>query len=161
MVQELLRQKLKDISFSASLPEHVLRQIAAASKITDFPAGAVMFREGDENHNLYLICSGSVALEMSAPDLGCVRVLTLGAGDMVAWSAMLGRGEMSTTAVIDEDTQAISISAPHLLEICEEHQEVGFQIMRRMAQSLCRRLVATRLQLLDLFSDETAAVNKR
>ncbi len=101
-----------------------------------------------------------VALEMSVPERGMVRVLTLGAGDMVAWLALLGHGEMSTTAVSVEDTQAISISAPHLLEICESNPDVGYQIMRRMAQALSRRLVATRMQLLDLFSDETSVASE-
>jgi CRP-like cAMP-binding protein len=158
MQKEQLRQQLKDLAFSAVLPDQVLEQIVAVSSVIDFPAGTVMFREGSVTRTLYIIYRGGVALEMCVPARGCVRLLSLGPGDMVAWSALLGQGEMTTTAVAIEDTQTIAISAPKLLEICEMNHEVGYQVMRRMAQALSQRLVATRLQLLDLYSTESPAV---
>ena len=91
---------------------------------------------------------------MCVPARGCVRLLTVGAGELLAWSALLGRGEMTATATADEDTQVIAIPAPKLLDICESYPEVGYHLMRRLAHALSRRLLATRLQMLDLFSIE-------
>lgn len=153
-----LRQQLQELSFSAVLSEPVLDQIVAVSSLVEFRSGAVLFREGSVIHTLYIICRGGVALEMCVPARGCVRLLSLGPGDMVAWSALLGGGTMTTTAVAIEDTQVIAIAAPELLRICNTHPDVGHQVMRRMAQSLAQRLVATRLQLMDLFSTEPPLV---
>jgi CRP/FNR family cyclic AMP-dependent transcriptional regulator len=158
MQTDQLRQKLKELAFTAGLPDHVIEQISAVSLVIDYPAGTVIFREGHVSHTLHIVSSGCVALDMCVPARGCLRLLSLGPGDMVAWSALLGRGEMTATAVAVEDTQTIAISAPKLLEICELNHNVGYQIMQRMARALSQRLVATRLQLMDLFSTESPTI---
>jgi CRP/FNR family transcriptional regulator, cyclic AMP receptor protein len=152
MEKQQLRELLGELSFSADLPDEILEQIAAVSVVIDYPAGTVLFREGSQNQNLYLICSGSVALEMCVPARGCLRLLSLGPGDMVAWSALLGDGQMTATALVTEDTRVVAASADKLRKICESNHDVGYQLMRRMAEALSRRLLATRLQMLDLFS---------
>ena len=149
-----IRQVLKELAFSAELPDHVLDPIVEAAVVVDYPRGAVLFREGSENHNLYLICEGSVVLEMCVPARGCGRRLSLGPGDMVAWSALLGDGQMTSSALVTEDTQCIAISAKKLRALCESNHELGFYLMQRMALTLSRRLLATRIQLLDVFASE-------
>ncbi len=150
-----LRALLTSLPFSASLPERVVDELAAASLLVDFPGGATIFSEGAENHNLYLICEGRVALEMCVPARGCVRLMTLGPGDLVAWSALLGDGRMTATALALDEVKTIAASGPKLLALCEQDHEIGYFLMRRVAIDLSRRLVATRLQLLDLFSPAT------
>lgn len=159
MIKKQLRQLLSDLSFSAQLPDPVLKAIADAALLVDYPTGSVLFREGSLNDNLYLIVSGRVNLEMCVPARGCVRLLTLGRGDIVAWSAVLGQGLMTSTALAAEDTQLIALSGARLLEICDARPKVGYQLMRRLAHALSRRLLATRLQMLDLFSHESPAIN--
>jgi CRP-like cAMP-binding protein len=73
---------------------------------------------------------------------------------MLAWSALLGEGRMTATAIAIEDTETIAIDADRLLEICTANPQVGFEVMRRMSLALSKRLLATRLQLLDLYSTE-------
>jgi CRP-like cAMP-binding protein len=149
-----LRQRLAEIAFAAELPGAVLDEIATAAAPADFVAGTVIFREGTIDRNLYLLNSGQVALEMLVPGRGRVRLLSLGPGDMLAWSALLGEGRMTATAIATEDTETIAIDADRLLEICTANPQVGFEVMRRMSLALSKRLLATRLQLLDLYSTE-------
>lgn len=150
---EALKQTLRALGFSADLPEGVLDELAAVSAMVDFPEGATLFQEGAENHFLYVIQTGKVGLDMYVPARGRVRILSVAAGEMLAWSALLGEGRMLATAVALEDTCAVAASAPKLRELCETNSELGSQIMKRMATALSQRLVATRLQLLDLFAD--------
>jgi CRP-like cAMP-binding protein len=154
MDRQALRERLSAIAFSAELPDDVVDEIIAAAAPASFPRGTVIFREGSTDRNLYLLMSGRVALEMLVPAQGPVRLLSLGPGDMLAWSALLGEGRMTATAIAVEDTEAIAISAERLLEICQLNAQVGYELMRRMALALSKRLLATRLQLLDLFSAE-------
>ena len=53
----------------------------------------------------------------------------------------------------------IAIPSDRLLDICDTFPSVGYHLMRRMAHSLSQRLLATRLQMLDLFSTESPAIN--
>ena len=151
MEQQQLRQLLERLAFSADLPPDVLSELAAVSLLQRYAAGEVLFREGSRNDVLYLIAAGRIALDMDVPGRGKTRVLSLGPGDMVGWSALIGQGLMTTSAVTLDDSEVVAVSGQRLLEFCDRNPEVGYHLMRRTAVALSKRLLATRLQLLDLF----------
>lgn len=159
METEQLRTALEDLNFSAAMPAEVLQQLAAACRLERVEAGQFLFRESGDNETLYLIREGRLALEMNIPGQGQVRILTLGPGEMAGWSALLGKGRMTATAVAVRDTDLIAAASSELLELCESNHQFGFYMMRQMADALSKRLVATRLQLLDLFADAPTAQN--
>ena len=97
-------------------------------------------------------------LQMRVPGRDDVRILSLGPGDMVAWSALLTGGRMTASAVALEDTEVVSVSARDVLAICESNHSFGYHVMRQMGQALADRLLATRLQLLDLFAETSPEV---
>ena len=90
---------------------------------------------------------------MQVPGRGQTRILTLGPGDLVAWSAILGDGRMTTSAVALEPSELVALPARYVIELCEQQPALGYRFMRGVAQAISRRLVGTRLQLLDLFSN--------
>jgi CRP-like cAMP-binding protein len=157
--KQAVKNLLAGLGWSAGLAEEMVEELAAISAVaefTAFTAGATIFREGDPNPFLYLIERGRVGLDMHVPGRGRVRILSVGAGEMLAWSAVLGRGVMTVSAEALEDTRAIAASGPQLLQICGANHELGYQLMQRMAGALAQRLVATRLQLLDLFAEPSS-----
>ena len=93
------------------------------------------------------------------PTRGGVRILSVGPGDMIAWSALLGDGRMTASAVAIEDTEVVAIPAADALALSETHPEFGYYLMQRVANALANRLVATRLQLLDLFGSGVSDVD--
>ncbi|HWB13842.1 MAG TPA: cyclic nucleotide-binding domain-containing protein [Pirellulales bacterium] len=157
--KQALRDALRQLGFAADLPDRVVEELAKVSALVDFPAGSVVFHEGTENHFLYLLCSGHIGLDMYVPGRGRVRILSLGPGEMLAWSALLGDGKMTVSATALDDLRAVAMAAPKLRELCEADHEVGFQFMSRMAHALAQRLLATRLQLLDLFAEPKVTSN--
>jgi len=148
-----LANVLEELHFSADMPREVLEQLAAASALRRLTAGEVVFREGTRHGNLYLVRSGRIALEMNVPGRGAVCILTVGPGEMVGWSALLDRGKMTASAVAVDDSEVVVAPADNLRELSETNRDFGFHLMRQMAAALSKRLVATRLQLLDLFTD--------
>jgi len=152
MDRSALASRLAEIRFTASLPAAVLDRIAAVATLHDYSTGTRLFREGSTSGSLMIICRGRVALDMFVPGRGNVRILSLGAGDMLAWSALLGEGRMTASAIVLEATELLLIPAEQLLAACDD-AEFGYQLMRRVAEALAERLVATRLQLLDLFAE--------
>jgi CRP-like cAMP-binding protein len=73
-------------------PRHV-DKLATLAKEIRFDRDQILFREGDECSEFYLIVTGLVALEIAAPG-HTFRVQTLFAGDELGWSALLmGRGK--------------------------------------------------------------------
>jgi CRP-like cAMP-binding protein len=150
MKTERLTALLRKVSFSADLPEELLEKLAGISRAREFVAGAILFEEGARNNDLYLIWSGRVALDINVPNHGSVRILSLGPGDMVGWSAVLEHGEMTGSVTAIEDTEVVAVPADQLVVECQKDPALGYEIMRRIAQQLARRLLSTRLQLLEL-----------
>jgi CRP-like cAMP-binding protein len=83
--------------------------------------------------------------------VGCKRVLTIGPGELLGWSALLEQTRMTATARTLEITRVVEIDAAPLLMVCESDLEFGYEIMRRTMLALAKRLSATRMQLLDVY----------
>ena len=158
MERQILTQVLGQLRFTAPLPEETLARLAESASLRGFPGGTQLFREGSRNEQLMIISIGRVGLDMFVPGRGNIRILTLGPGDVIAWSALLGGGRMTTSAMALEDTQVVAISADEVLRTCESNHDFGYYLMHRVATSLAERLLATRLQLLDLFAESSAEI---
>ncbi len=151
-------KKLEQTPFGASLTPRSCQRIAHLARHISLPHGQLLFREGADNPNVYLMLRGRVDLSMTIPGRGAIRILTVGSGDLVAWSAVLGDGKMTCSAQVQEDSELLALSGPQLKELMEQDHELGFEFMRVVAVSLSKRLVATRLQLLDLFTTDPSGL---
>ena len=80
---------------------------------------------------------------MNVPGRGLTRILTVLSGELLAWSALLGDGRMTASAIATEPTQAIAISGRELRQFCQVDHEVGYHAMRQVASALSQRLLAT------------------
>ncbi len=135
----------------SELNEGLMRQLATTANIRSLPAGEVLFLESEQHSLLYLVASGSVRLEMLTAQGGRRTILSIGSGEFLAWSALIGDGVMTATAIANDDVQIVSFDAELLRRSFEQNSELGFYVMRAVSKALAHRLLATRLQLLDLY----------
>jgi CRP-like cAMP-binding protein len=126
--------------------------VGCASNVR-FEAGQYIFREGEEANAFYLIRQGHVALEMAVPARGAVTVQTMGEGDVLGWSWLFPPYRWHFDARATELTRAIALDGKCLREKCEQDHVLGFELVKRFAQIIERRLQATRLQLLDVYGN--------
>ncbi len=119
MDTQSLANVLGKLRFSEVLPDDVVQRVAALATLRGYPSGTYLFREGTDNDQLMVISIGRVALDMNVPGRGNVRIMSLGPGDIVAWSALVGDGRMTTSAVALEDTQVVTIRAGDVLALCQ------------------------------------------
>lgn len=144
--------ELRGLSFAAGWCDRIVGQIAGLAAAVTRHEGETIFREGEPHESLFFVLSGRVALEMTVPARGPVRLLTLSEGELLGWSPLVGNLAMSATAIALEETRLLELSGPALLRLCDADHELGYAVMQSLAWALSRRLTATRLQLLDLFS---------
>ena len=107
MTETDLLEQLREMRFLQDIDDEYLRQIAAIAKRVQFPAGKVIFREGERLSQVYLIVSGSVSLEICASGLGCRRIMTVTDGDLLGISPLLEQTRLTATARTITDTTAI------------------------------------------------------
>jgi CRP-like cAMP-binding protein len=161
MTDASLVQLLRHLRFTAGLLPRVIEQLASLAQVVDVPAGNVIFREGAEARDVFIVASGRIALEMNVSGRGAVRILTLGDGDLLGWSALLGGLHMTASAIALEPSRLVALPGRRLRELCEADHELGYHVMRQLAAALSRRLVGTRVQLLDLFAPPGTAQTPR
>lgn len=151
MIDQALQAVLRKHDFvEAFEPAHV-DKLAALATAVSFQRDQVLFHEGDECHDFYMIISGMIALEVEEPG-STLRVQTLGAGDELGWSALLMASGKYFQARALERVEALAFNGPDLLAECKRDPAFGFAFMYRLLGVVAARLQATRLQVHDLYS---------
>ncbi len=56
-----------------------------------------------------------------------------------------------------EETRVFVFRDEEFMQLCQSNHDVGYPVMRELSKAISRRLVATRLQLLDLFANESGS----
>ncbi len=131
-------------------PEHCITLANLARRVS-FAKGELIFTEGDERHEFFLLLSGRVALELMSEGKP-LRVHTLEGGDELGWSAVImGRGKHFQARAI-EPIDALAFNGYVLLEKCRADTGFGYKIMHRLLGVVSERLQAARLQVLDKHS---------
>ena len=139
----------KHTFFHEMKPDH-LAVLTEGAKAIEFKAGDVLFREGEPANQFYLIESGKMALETHDSANGMTLVQTLGAGDVLGWSWLFPPFIWHFQARAIEPANVIVLSGAHLLVTAERNHDFGYELMKRVAQVVIRRLQTTRKQLLAL-----------
>ena len=124
--------------------------LGRGAKEMKYKAGEVIFRQGEPANLFHLIVSGKVLLEAHEPADGTVPVQTLGPGDLLGWSWLFPPFAWNFQARAVEPTEVIALSGGHLLSSAERDHEFGYELMKRVAQVVIKRLQSARKQLLDL-----------
>ena len=144
---------LAETRFAENISDHHMQRLCMLSRLHRLNAGALLFSEGEIEDNGFVISAGQVRLSMKVPQRGDVAFLTTGPGELVGWSGLVSDGRMTATATALDDTTLIAMSGQKLQNLCSSEHDLGYVLFQRVAQVLSRRLLSTRLQLLDLFAE--------
>ena len=142
--------------FLAGMTPAHLALLTSCAMATHFRKGQPLLREGEFANRFYLIESGTVIIE-SGMELGDpVVVETIGSGDLVGWSWMFPPYAWHFTARAAEPVSALFFYGTVLREHCEKDPALGFELLKRAAAVMLRRMQAARHQMLAVHSGRTA-----
>ncbi len=151
MTTEHVLDALQRHPFARELHEAHLDQLVSLARVIHIKKNEILFREGEQNSQFYLIVEGPVALEINLPRR-MLQVQRLGPGDGLGWSAALvGRGKYFQARALD-DVEALVFEGSEVLEACKKDPEFGFNFMMRLLDVVSKRMQATRMQLVDMHS---------
>jgi CRP-like cAMP-binding protein len=142
--------------FSDLSDKHV-EVLAGISDIRPFSDGQEIFHEGGPRDYLYVVLSGRIALEMHVPHRGNLRILTVEPPEVLGWSGVSDAAPKRTlTARGVAAGKLLAIDAAKLHQACEADPVLGYAVMHHVVNVVTGRLLATRLQLLDMFSPSSS-----
>ena len=143
---------VEQLALHRHLSQRTLEQLISVARVVDWSPGSFLFREGQQHDGVYLMVSGKLELAMTIPGRGRQRILTVGPGELVAWSSVLGEGRMTCDAQCITDVRLLRLTSGELSALAAADPLFGYEFIKLMAAGLAKRLTATRLQMLDLFS---------
>lgn len=100
-----------------------------------FPKGTVLFNEGDEGEEMYIIRSGQVAIKKRVPH-GEVVVALLEKGDFFGEMALLERIPRTAGAEMVEDGNLIVIGSDIFGDMVKSNPEIAVRMLRKYSLRL-------------------------
>jgi len=116
-----------------------------------FPKGTVLFNEGDEGEDMYIIRSGQVAIKKRVPH-GEIVLALLEKGDFFGEMALLERIPRTAGAEMVEDGDLIVIGSDVFGDMVKGNPEIAVRMLRKYSL----RLRETTKQIEDLKAQEAA-----
>lgn len=151
--QKELITALQAIPWFEGLADEHFEKLVALSSLHDVEAGEELYKEGDEQDYLYIVLTGRVANDIYVPGRGRVRHYTVEPMDIFGWSGItpvLRQRTTSAKAILP--SRLVAMDTARLREACDKDHDLGYVVMRRLANVVAARLLVTRLQLLDMFA---------
>jgi CRP-like cAMP-binding protein len=139
-------------TLEGAVPVSVVPGLAGLGRHVRVPAGTAVVREGDPCAGLGLVTQGRIALRMNVPGGADRTLITVEQGDLFGWSAILPGAIATATGVAVVDSAAILFERERLLAALAADCELRSAVYDWVLGAVVRRLTATRLQLLDLYT---------
>jgi CRP-like cAMP-binding protein len=129
-----------------------LALLARCASQNRFPAGTVLFREGEPTREAYLIASGGVRIQRKTP-YGHFSLAALAPGALFGETAFVDRVPRSGSAITTSDSELIALSPEALSAHMERDTRFKLALYWSFWKSLSSKLRQTNENLTQFFSE--------
>lgn len=146
---EIMRM-LKKQSFFSGLSDGQLSEVAKLSRMRRVKEGEELAKEGDAADEFYIVKTGAVSIS-TVVDGKPISVTEIESGRLFGWSWLISPYKWTFSAYAVEDSQLLAVQGKALREKCEEDKELGYLLIKKVAETTASRLIETRKQLADYY----------
>ncbi len=140
-------QTVKQVPLLQDLSEEQLELIVPLLDVFTCPAGCPIFEQDDKAVYLYLLVSGTVAIQYKPYDGKKITLTRLHAGDAFGWSSVIGGPAYTSSIFSETEIEAVRIHGKVLRKLCREYPELGHIILDRLAEAVSGRWKDSREQV--------------
>jgi phosphoserine phosphatase RsbU/P len=122
---------LKHVPLFVSLPPGELADMAASLYETRYPAGVVLFREGEHGDRFYIVLDGQIAI-VKALGTDDERLLGVrGAGEFVGEMSLLSQDGLRTASVrVEEDARVLELTRADFDALLHRYPPLAYEMLR-------------------------------
>jgi CRP/FNR family cyclic AMP-dependent transcriptional regulator len=142
---------IQNIPWFLDLTSVQIDRLAGIASITTLAEGEILFREGDRENFMYIILEGQLSLDTYVPSQKTHCIYTADPLDILGWSSMtpvVRQRTASATAV--SPLKLLRFDSVALRRMCDEDHDLGYLIMKRLANVVASQYLVNRLVLYDL-----------
>jgi CRP-like cAMP-binding protein len=144
-------ESLRVVHIFNGLSDQELLQVANLCKVWRTPVGEIIFNEGEDGHELYIIQEGCVRVSIKTRGTdgtvssGTINMLYMGQsfGEMV----LLDGVTRSATVVSAEPCVLLVIQETDFEALCESNPRIGYRVMYNLACDVAYKLRSSNLLL--------------
>lgn len=108
-----------------------LEMLGEQAEIFTAPAGTVLFREGDDGDQMFIILEGEVRLTINGQALGME-----GDGGIIGEMAMIEQTRRSATAIAVSDCTLVPLNLDGFIEMVRKKPEFAVRVMKVLSHRL-------------------------
>jgi CRP-like cAMP-binding protein len=136
-----LKNILKLVELFHGLNENQIQHLTTISYKETFRNGDTIFSQGGEGDAMFIIGQGQVEVRIRNTEGRTYSAIYLGEGQVFGEMALIDQGKRSATIIaIDDDTMIYRIPADEFHTLCKAHTDIGYIMMRNLAQDLSFKL---------------------
>ncbi len=151
-------QLIRDLPLLARLADEDLSALASRGRVYAYPAGTIIFREGDPGDSLHIVISGRVRIAVLSPSGEEATLALLGPGESCGELSLLDGKPRSASAIASEATKTLVVKRDDFLRWLSGRPGAA----RALLETLSLRMRRTDEALADLaFMDLTQRLAKR
>jgi len=130
---------IQEVELFKGIPSHIIDEIAEIVTEESYPAGHVLFREGDFADYLYILEEGELDLTIKKGKQLSFPVDKT--GSVFGWSSLVEPNLYTAKAECVKESRVIKIDADRLMRVFQKHPAEGLTIMKRLAGVIATRLI--------------------
>lgn len=133
-------EALRSVGLFAGVEPDALEQFAAGLSVSHAPPGGVLFREGDDGGEMFVVLQGEFEVLKRSKRGVETRIAMLGEGDWFGEMSVLDVSQRSATVRSLAVSKLVVIERQKLQQLREQNIEAYGQFIYNLATELCRRL---------------------
>lgn len=137
--------RASDSGFFSKLSPPAARDFELIRMTTTYPAGAVLFAEGEKPHGVFVLLTGRAKLSISSPNGKVIILRIASAGEILGLHAVVSGTIFQATAETVEPCQVSFVRRDEFLRYLREHPLASLEAARQLSvryQETCEQLRA-------------------
>jgi CRP/FNR family transcriptional regulator, cyclic AMP receptor protein len=156
-VIEVTAEALAGHPFLYGMSRNHLAVLAEAASDVTFPARHRLFEDGGSASRFWLVQSGHVDLDLHVPGQGRTKIETIGMGELLGWSWLFPPYKWAFGAAAASPVEAFEFDGRAVRACCASDPVLGYEVTRRLAHVVAKRLQATRIKLITASSQSASS----
>jgi CRP/FNR family transcriptional regulator, cyclic AMP receptor protein len=156
-VIEVTAEALAGHPFLHGMSRNHLDVLAEAASDVTFPARHRLFEDGGSASRFWLVQSGHVDLDLHVPGQGRTKIETIGMGELLGWSWLFPPYKWAFGAAAASPVEAFEFDGRAVRACCASDPVLGYEVTRRLAHVVAKRLQATRIKLITASSQSASS----
>lgn len=143
---------LAQVALFQGLNQSQLRKVAAICSPESLPSGALIFREGEPAHSMYVLVSGKVRISRRVPGMGEEALAIIEAGQYFGEMGVVEESVRSADAYAHEPSTVWRIDRGQFDQLLFTDKDLAYAVLWTLVRTLSTRLRETNEKMKAFFA---------